>query len=76
MLHKFVDCHIMVIIEQIKHIFTDIKILFEDYLKVVSYFRSHNSISHIVHAYRQLLSCRNVLVVSEHALGLSLPIFH
>ena len=75
MLHKFVDFY-MVIINQILHTYAHIKILFENYPKLVSYFHSYISISYVVHSYRQLLLFRKVWAVYTHAFGLSLPIFH
>ena len=75
MFQKFVDFY-MVIINQILHTYTHIKILFENYPKLVSYFHSYISISHVVHSHRQLHLFIKVWTVYVHALGLSLPIFH
>ena len=64
------------LINQILHTYAHIKILFEIYPKLVSYFHSYISISHIAHSHHQPLSFRKVWKLYVHDLGLSLPIFH
>ena len=53
MFHKFVDLY-MATINYILHTYAYIKILFENYPKLLSYFHSYSSLSHVVHSHQQL----------------------
>ena len=75
MFHKFVDFY-MATNNYILYACAYIKILFENYPKLFSFFHSYSSLSHVVHSHQYLLLLGKVCAVYARALGLSPPIFN
>ena len=71
MFHKFVDFY-MATINYIQYTYAYIKILLENYPKLVFYFYIDISLSHVVHSNRQFLWFRKVWAIYARALGLTL----
>ena len=75
MFHMFVDFY-MATSDSILYIYAYIKILFENYPELFSYFRSDSSSSDVVHLHQQLFLLGKFCAAYARALGLSLHIFN